>query len=92
MNGFPAWFEDVAFTLNEQSGTYAVDFDRMQDAIRSLSARLLQLQGNGDYDVAKAFIDGGIDLIAPVEIEIVQVAARTFDRSRMLSSVEQLCR
>ena len=51
------FLKEGAFTLNEETGTYAVDFDRMQDAVRSLSARLLQLQGDGDYDVAKAFVD-----------------------------------
>jgi hypothetical protein len=51
------FLKEGAFTLNEETGTYAVNFDRMQDAIRSLSARLLELQGDGDYEVAKAFVD-----------------------------------
>ena len=51
------FLREGAFSLSEANGTYAVDFDRMQDAIRSLSARLLQLQGDGDYDAAKAFVD-----------------------------------
>ena len=44
--------EQGAFIRNAETGTYRVDFDRMQDAMSSLSNLLLTLQGNGDYEGA----------------------------------------
>ena len=41
-----------AFTRDDATGTYRVDFDRMQDAMTALSALILTLQGDGDYDGA----------------------------------------
>ncbi|NNF17207.1 MAG: Zn-dependent hydrolase [Gammaproteobacteria bacterium] len=45
-----------AFNRNAQ-GQYAVDFDRMQEAMNALSQKLLVLQGDGDYAGTKALID-----------------------------------
>ena len=41
-----------AFVRDDVSGTYKVDFERMQEAMASLSDLLLTLQGDGDYDGA----------------------------------------
>lgn len=41
--------EAGAFTYDEDTGHYSVDFDKMQDAMAALTETLLTLQGNGDY-------------------------------------------
>jgi hypothetical protein len=51
---FNYFAEQGAFVRDAEKGTYRVDFDRMDDAIASLSALLLTLQGNGDYEGALA--------------------------------------
>jgi len=44
------YFKEMgAFNKNED-GTYSVDFDKMKEAMNSLSALILKLQGEGDYD------------------------------------------
>lgn len=50
-----------AFTKDEQ-GMYRIDADKMGEAVTALSKKILVLQGNGDYQVAKAFTEetGGI--------------------------------
>jgi len=49
-----------AFTKNED-GTYKVNYDKMDEAIRQLSYLILTLQGNGDYDgVVKLVEEKGI--------------------------------
>lgn len=45
-----------AFSRNGTTGTYRVNFDRMRAAIDALSARILTLQGDGDYDGVKKFM------------------------------------
>lgn len=52
--------EEGAFTRNED-GTYKVNFDKMEKAMKDLSNLILTLQGNGDYDgVAKLVSEKGI--------------------------------
>ena len=48
------FFEEYgAFVRDQESGTYRVDFDKMEQAMAALSELLLRLQGDGDYDGAK---------------------------------------
>ncbi|MEM7550646.1 MAG: Zn-dependent hydrolase [Bacteroidota bacterium] len=39
-----------AFERDSEIGTYKVNFDKMQDAMNTLSEELLTLQGDGDYE------------------------------------------
>lgn len=57
--------EKGAFTRNEATGTYAVDFDKMTAAISSLGGEILTLQGNGDYDGTSKMIEK-MSVIDPV--------------------------
>lgn len=57
---FNYFAEKGAFTRDEKTGTYRVDFEKMKDAMNSLSALILTLQGNGDYEgVAKLMEEKG---------------------------------
>ncbi len=50
------YFKDKgAFTRNAD-GTYKVNYDKMYDAMKSLSALILKLQGDGDYEAVAALI------------------------------------
>jgi hypothetical protein len=52
--------EKGAFTKNAD-GTYKVNYDKMEEAMRQLSYLILTLQGNGDYDgVVKLVEENGI--------------------------------
>ena len=46
-----------AFSRDPETGTFSVDFDKMQKAIDGLSARILRLQGDGDYEGANALTE-----------------------------------
>ena len=46
-----------AFVRDPASGKYRVDADKMRAAVKSLSARLLTIQGDGDYAAAKKLTD-----------------------------------
>ena len=45
--------EQGAFVRDTETGTYSVDFDRLQQAMSALSNLLLTLQGDGDYEGAR---------------------------------------
>ncbi|MBL6445060.1 Zn-dependent hydrolase [Fulvivirga sp. 29W222] len=52
------YFKDQgAFTKDEQKGTYKINFGKMQEAMNSLSEKILTLQGDGDYEGVKQLVD-----------------------------------
>ncbi len=54
---FNFFAEQGAFSRDAQSGRYRVDADKMRKAIDALSAKLLTIQGDGDYTGAKQLTD-----------------------------------
>jgi len=46
-----------AFTYDEDSQTYRVNFDKMQEATNALSRKILELQGDGDYEGVTQFME-----------------------------------
>jgi len=49
--------EKGAVTYDDQTKTYSVDYNKIADATRSLSRKILTLQGDGDYEGVSKFID-----------------------------------
>ncbi len=61
-----------AFTRDETTGTYHVDFEKMQDAMSQLSGMILTLQGDGDYE--------GVDMLVQSEGTIGEQLQTDLDR------------
>lgn len=53
---FNYFLEKQAFNKNAD-GTYAIDFEKMKAAASDLTALILQIQGDGDYDAAKNLVE-----------------------------------
>ncbi len=52
------FFNDMgAFTKDESTGTYRIDFDKMKIAMEALTMKILVIQGDGDYLAAKDWIE-----------------------------------
>jgi hypothetical protein len=51
------YFEEKgAFTRNKK-GKYSIDFEKMKEAMLSLSEEILTIQGDGNYEAAKKLVD-----------------------------------
>jgi hypothetical protein len=51
------FFQEMgAFSKNAETGFYKVDYDKMKLAMDALSAKILTLQGDGDYDGVAALV------------------------------------
>jgi hypothetical protein len=48
--------QNGAFIRDDATGTYRVDFDKMQTGLNALSEKILKFQGDGDYDGVKTFM------------------------------------
>ena len=66
-----------AFSRDEATGRYRVDFDRMEKAVNSLSARILTLQGDGDYAGAKKLQDELGNTGAALQADLDRLQARS---------------
>jgi len=53
---FNYFLEKGAFTRNED-GTYAIDMEMMKEASTDLTNKILKIQGDGDYEAAKNWIE-----------------------------------
>ena len=51
------FFEDQGAFAKGEDGFYTVDFDKMQIASIIIMQKILHLQGNGDYETSKAWVE-----------------------------------
>lgn len=65
-----------AFSRDEESGRYSVDFDKMAAAVDSLSAKILTLQGDGDYHGARALLDEQGRVGEALEADLARIEAQ----------------
>ena len=49
--------ETGAFTRDDTTGTYRVNFEKMKASMLNLSSDILKIQGDGDYETAKKLIE-----------------------------------
>ncbi|MBU8892013.1 MAG: Zn-dependent hydrolase [Bacteroidales bacterium] len=49
--------EKGAFTKDEETETYKVDFEKMKAAMEELTQKILIMQGDGNYEEAKAWVE-----------------------------------
>ncbi len=59
--------EQGAFTVDAASGKFRLDFAKLEAAISALTAEVVFVEGDGDYDRAKAFLQKYAVLDAPAE-------------------------
>ncbi|HAW59796.1 MAG TPA: Zn-dependent hydrolase, partial [Bacteroidales bacterium] len=53
---FNYFLQNEAIKIDPSSGTYSIDFEKMKKAVSDLSALIIQIQGDGDYQRAKQLI------------------------------------
>ncbi|MGD9800544.1 MAG: hypothetical protein AB7V02_08090, partial [Parvularculaceae bacterium] len=49
--------EQGAFSVDEETGKFELDFAKLEAAISALTAEIVFVQGDGDYDRANAFLN-----------------------------------
>jgi hypothetical protein len=51
------YFEDLGAFERLEDGTYRVNFDKTRKAVNEWASKILILEGNGDYEGAKAYLE-----------------------------------
>ncbi len=49
--------EQGAFTRDSETGTYRIDFKKMQEAMNNLGEKILKIQGDGNYEAARLLVE-----------------------------------
>ena len=52
------YFADNGAFIYQDNGYYKVNLDQMKKAVESLVEKILKVQGDGDYDAAKTWVEG----------------------------------
>ena len=52
------YFADNGAFLYQDNGYYKVNLEEMKKAVESLVGKILKVQGDGDYDMARAWVEG----------------------------------
>ncbi|MEL6870303.1 MAG: Zn-dependent hydrolase [Pseudomonadota bacterium] len=73
---FNFFLERGAMVRDEQTGTYRVDADKMTEAMNALASKLLILQGDGDYDGAKALTESQGQIGATLQADLERLASQ----------------
>jgi hypothetical protein len=68
--------EKGAFTRDDATGTYQVDFDKMKIAMNELTEKILIIQGDGNYEEAKTWVesDGKIKEVLRKDLDRINEA------------------
>lgn len=69
------YFADNGAFVYQEDGTYKVNFDEMKEAVVSLLEKLLIVQGDGDYETAKAWVDADGVMTEQLQKDIDRVNA-----------------
>lgn len=70
------FFNELGAFTRDESGQYRVNMDQLKTAMTELSRKLLKLQGDGDYKVARTFLDemGYVGEVLKADLERVNRA------------------
>ena len=64
-----------AFSRDPESGTYRINLDEFEKAIKDLSNDLLVLQGNGDYAAVNEFVDANSQVGSQLQADLDRLEA-----------------
>ncbi len=71
------FFQEMgAFSFDETTETYSINFEKVGDAVQALSEKILTLQGNGDYDAVDAFVNKYAVRTPQLEASLAKLAAQ----------------
>ncbi|MBI5218587.1 MAG: Zn-dependent hydrolase [Bacteroidia bacterium] len=75
------WFhEKGAFMRDEKTGLYQVNFDKIKEAVSSLGAQLLAVEGDGNYAEAKKWVDAKGNIAAGLQKDLDRIAKAEIPR------------
>lgn len=66
--------ETGAFNRDPETGTYSVDFDKMKEAMNSLAEKILVIQGDGNLEEAKKWVDAKANINEELQKDLDRIS------------------
>jgi hypothetical protein len=63
-----------AFERNPETNTYTIHYDKLEEAMNSLSEKILMLQGEGDYEGVSELVDQKAKIEPALEADLARLA------------------
>jgi len=70
------FFKDQGVFNRSAEGKYTIDFEKMTDAMNALSAKILQLQGDGDYVGVAQLVESETKIKADLQSDLDRLAEK----------------
>jgi hypothetical protein len=68
------FFKDQGVFVRSTAGTYKINYDKMEDAMNALSAKIIQLQATGDYDAVASMVASETVIKADLEADLARLS------------------
>jgi hypothetical protein len=68
-----------AFSYDEETGKFSVNFDRAEEAVKKLTGEIMTIQAQGDYEKAKEMLTGMAVLEPAVQRTLNKLASIPVD-------------
>ncbi len=74
------YFAENNVFVRDENGIYTVDVAKMQEVVRNLMAKILILQGNGDYEAAKKWVAEKSTIDSTLQSDLDRIAGANIPR------------
>jgi phage baseplate assembly protein gpV len=91
MMRFNYFQEQGAFSYDQETGYYTVDFDKMTEAMNSLSAEILVMQGDGNYEKAKQMLAEKGNIRPALQADLDRIANAGIPRDIVFEQGAEAC-
>lgn len=91
MMRFNYFQEQGAFSYDQETGYYTVDFDKMTEAMNKLSADILVMQGDGNYEKAKQMLAEMGTIRPALQADLDRIAAAGIPRDIVFKQGAAVC-
>ncbi len=68
------FFKDMGVFVRSEEGVYKINYEKMNEAMNALSAKIIMLQGNGDYDAVAQLVKESVVIEGDLAKDLARLA------------------
>ena len=68
------FFKEMGVFVRSEAGVYKINYDKMNEAMNALSAKIIMLQGDGNYDAVAQLVDESVVIKGDLEKDLARLA------------------
>jgi hypothetical protein len=68
------FFKEMGVFVRSEAGVYKINYEKMNEAMNALSAKIIKLQGDGDYDAVAALVKESMEIKADLAKDLARLS------------------